>query len=88
MAFFTGGAPGPFEILLVLFVILLLFGAKKLPELSRSLGKSLSEFKKGKEEGLKSLEEISSDDKPKETKSPEAEPAPKADASEETHKGE
>jgi TatA/E family protein of Tat protein translocase len=39
------------EILLVLVVILLLFGAKKLPELARSLGKSLGEFKKGKIEG-------------------------------------
>ena len=47
------GAPGPFEILLILFVVLLLFGAKKLPELSRSLGRSLGEFKKGREEGLK-----------------------------------
>lgn len=44
---------GPFEILIILFVILLLFGAKRLPELARSLGKSLSEFKKGKEEGEK-----------------------------------
>jgi len=56
-AFFTG-VPGPFEVLLILFVILLLFGAKKLPDLARSLGRSLSEFKKGKEEGAKSLEEL------------------------------
>jgi sec-independent protein translocase protein TatA len=41
------------EILLVLVVILLLFGARKLPELARSLGKSLGEFKKGKAEGEK-----------------------------------
>jgi sec-independent protein translocase protein TatA len=40
---------GP-EILMVLFIILLLFGAKRLPELSRSLGKSLGEFKRGKED--------------------------------------
>jgi len=57
LAFFTGGAPGPLEILLILFVVLLLFGARKLPELSRSLGRSLSEFKKGREEGAKSLKE-------------------------------
>lgn len=54
-AFFAGGTPGLPEILIILFVVLLLFGAKKLPELSRSLGKSLSEFKKGREEGLKSI---------------------------------
>lgn len=73
MALFAGGVPGPFEVLLILFVILLLFGAKKLPELSRSLGKSLSEFKKGKEEGLRSLEEIT-EDKPKAAKTAEAAP--------------
>lgn len=44
------GMQGGPEIVLVLLVILVLFGAKKLPDLSRSLGKSLGEFKKGKEE--------------------------------------
>ena len=39
------------EILLILLVVLLLFGAKRLPDLARSLGKSLREFKKGREEG-------------------------------------
>jgi len=41
------GAP---EILLIVFVIILLFGSKKLPELARSLGKSLNEFKRGQTE--------------------------------------
>ncbi len=36
------GAP---QILLILFIILLLFGAKKLPELARGMGKALREFK-------------------------------------------
>ncbi len=40
------------EALLILLAILLLFGARKLPELARALGKSMSEFKKGKEEGM------------------------------------
>jgi sec-independent protein translocase protein TatA len=50
---FTGGTPGIWEIILILVVVLLLFGAKRLPELSRSLGKSLSEFKRGRAEGEK-----------------------------------
>lgn len=45
------GMQGYGEVILILFIVLLLFGAKKLPELSRSLGKSLGEFKKGQREG-------------------------------------
>jgi len=47
------GTPGWQEILLILLIVLVLFGAKKLPGLARSLGKSLGEFKKGKAEGEK-----------------------------------
>ncbi len=39
------------ELLLVLAVLLLLFGARKLPDIARSVGKSTSEFKKGMKEG-------------------------------------
>ncbi len=44
------GLPGGTELILIIFVIILLFGAKKLPELARSLGKSLNEFKQGQRE--------------------------------------
>jgi sec-independent protein translocase protein TatA len=43
--------PGGPEWLIVLGIVVLLFGAKKLPELARSLGKSTREFKKGLKEG-------------------------------------
>ena len=36
------------EILLILLAVIIFFGGKKIPELARGLGKSLSEFKKGK----------------------------------------
>ncbi|HZB02969.1 MAG TPA: twin-arginine translocase TatA/TatE family subunit [Actinomycetota bacterium] len=39
------------EILLILAVLLFLFGARKLPELARSLGKSTKEFKQGMRDG-------------------------------------
>ena len=48
---------GPVEILLILLVILLLFGAKKLPELARGIGQSAREFKKGLQEGEEKKEE-------------------------------
>jgi sec-independent protein translocase protein TatA len=39
------------ELLIILAVLLLLFGAKRLPEMARSLGRSSKEFKKGMKEG-------------------------------------
>lgn len=41
---------GGMEMVLIFAVILLLFGAKKLPELARSLGKGINEFKKASNE--------------------------------------
>lgn len=46
--------PGLGEMLPILVIVIILFGAKRIPDLARSLGKSLSEFKKGREEGLNS----------------------------------
>ncbi len=39
------------ELLIVLLIVLLVFGARKLPDLARSLGASAKEFRKGIEEG-------------------------------------
>ena len=36
---------GPVEIIIVLFIVLLIFGPKRLPDLGRSLGRGLREFK-------------------------------------------
>ena len=44
------GMIGPWQIALIVLVVLLMFGGKKIPELMRGLGKGITEFKKGKEE--------------------------------------
>ncbi len=54
---------GPWQIFLVIVVLVLVFGSKKLPELARALGKAKGEFKKGTEEGEALLKE--EDDKAK-----------------------
>ncbi|HEM49306.1 MAG TPA: twin-arginine translocase TatA/TatE family subunit [Caldithrix sp.] len=41
---------GTTELLVILFIILLVFGAKKLPELAQGLGKGIREFKKASNE--------------------------------------
>lgn len=46
---FIGGVGGP-ELLIVLLVAVLLFGANKLPQLARSSGQAMGEFRKGREE--------------------------------------
>lgn len=48
--------PGGWELVLIVLVILLLFGAKKLPELARSLGRSAKELKEGMREGPEDAE--------------------------------
>ncbi len=51
------GNLGTTEILLIAFVVLLLFGGKKIPELMRGLGKGVREFKDAKDNVRKELEE-------------------------------
>ncbi len=55
---------GPWQLLIVVLVIALLFGGKKIPELARSLGKAKGEFKKGLEEGEKESEDAEVPAKP------------------------
>lgn len=54
---FIGGL-GPVELGLVVLVLILLFGASKLPKLARSVGSATGEFKKGRQEVEEELEQM------------------------------
>lgn len=51
------GNLGATEIILIAFVVLLLFGGKKIPELMRGLGRGVREFKDAKDNVRKELED-------------------------------
>jgi sec-independent protein translocase protein TatA len=65
-------APGGLEIVLILVVILVLFGAKKIPELARGLGTGIKEFKKATREVTDEIQNTTTDTPPA------AKPAPPA----------
>ena len=50
---------GTQELLVILVIVLVMFGGSKLPEIARSLGKSMNEFKKGINEGASEKDEKS-----------------------------
>jgi len=65
------GIFGGWEIILILAVVLILFGAKKLPELAKGLGQGIKEFKKATREVTDEIQSTTTD----------APPAPKLPAS-------
>lgn len=50
-------SPGPTEIIVVLVIVLLLFGGRKIPELMKGLGKGMKEFKDAQKEDSEKLSE-------------------------------
>ena len=54
---FLGGL-GPLELGAIALIVILLFGASKLPDLARSMGSATGEFKKGRQEVEEELEEM------------------------------
>lgn len=64
---FLFGPVGPTELLLIALIVIIIFGARKLPELGKSLGEGIKNFRKS----------ISSKDKEDETPPDKSEPPPK-----------
>ncbi len=55
--------PGGWELVIIVLVIILLFGAKKIPELARGLGKGIREFKDASKEIKDEIQEGINDEK-------------------------
>jgi len=51
------GIPGPWQIILIVLVVLLLFGGRKIPELMKGLGQGMKEFKKATKDEAKAEDE-------------------------------
>lgn len=64
------GMPSGPDLIVLLIIVLVLFGAKRLPELARGLGQSVNEFKKAKEEFDK---EVAKPSAPSITEAPKSE---------------
>ena len=58
------GIPSGPDLIILLVIVLVLFGAKRLPELARGLGQSVNEFKKAKEEFDKEVAKPASSESP------------------------
>lgn len=57
------GFIGPWQVVLIIAIVLLLFGGKKIPELMKGLGKGIKEFKEATKEEDESPSEEKSDNK-------------------------
>lgn len=67
MVIYPLGIVGPWEIVIIALIVLLLFGGKKIPELMKGLGKGVKSFKDGLNEVEKDIKDVDAtlkDDKP------------------------
>ena len=57
---------GVWEVLIIAFIVLLIWGGKKIPELMKGLGKGVKSFKDGMSEVEKEIKDIEKEEKPEE----------------------
>lgn len=67
---FAFGLPQGPELIIIFLVVLLLFGANKLPELARALGKSLGEFRKAKDELEREIQRAAEEEESRKSTAP------------------
>ena len=74
LAMYPLGIVGPWQVVIIALVIILLFGGKKIPELMRGLGQGVKSFKKGMQEIENEMnsEPVKTSDKIKDAKEVEA----------------
>jgi sec-independent protein translocase protein TatA len=65
------GTPGPLELILIFAVVLLIFGAKRIPEIARGIGKGIREFKDATSEISRELEAEAQDRQINQPKAPQ-----------------
>ena len=58
MVIYPLGAIGMWEVVIIAFIVLLLFGGKKIPELMKGLGKGVKSFKDGLNEVEKDIKDV------------------------------
>ena len=66
MLIYPLGVIGPWQVVIIALVIVLLFGGKKIPELMKGLGKGVKSFKEGMNEVEKELKDVDKDIKSEE----------------------
>jgi sec-independent protein translocase protein TatA len=80
-----GPVPGGMEMMVILLIAVLLFGANKIPKLARSTGEAMGEFKKGRQEVEEELQEMQ--DGTTESLDTDSDPVTETDTSTSTNTG-
>ncbi|WP_238398114.1 Sec-independent protein translocase subunit TatA/TatB [Halorussus salinus] len=80
-----GPVPGGMEMMVILLIAVLLFGANKIPKLARSTGEAMGEFKKGRQEVEEELQEMQ--EGTTESLNTDSEPVTETDTSTNTNTG-